>query len=581
MERYSTLYRIPESQYTPGCPVCIAAGALLKDNQTGDILAQLKFKNISSRVIAGLVVAVDAADMGGSPLDGVPEYSYLDLNVTRDEEFGQKKAILLPDSNTRRFTARCKKIFFTDGGVWEAPADAVWAPFGIPDLLDSALGQELAEQYRRDTAPSAKYVPTIHLDLWSCTCGAINRAEELACHACKLKLVEQTAAMDKDALASGKAAYDSAEAEKEAALKEADAKQRKKNARVLGCIAVTAVVCVAAFLLVTRVVMPANAYKAAEALLAAGDFDEAIIAFESLGDYKDATGRVLEAKYGKADMLFAEEKYDDAVSLFVGLKGYKDSSGRVLESQYAIADSLYENGKHEEAQKRFLELGDYADSKERVEKIAEEIAIALVVNAKAGDSITYGVYEQDAKSTNGEEPIEWIVLEKKGDLLLLISRYALDCQPYHTKDIAVSWESCSIRNWLNNIFFTKAFNENEQQTIAATNTKDENTGKSVADNVFLLSLAEAKKYFSSDSLRKVKPTAYAEKSGAYVYAAGDESGMWWLRGPCVYSSPFYSNKCYAPVVGAPGGILSDGHFVTGQDVSVRPAMWIDISKIAE
>ena len=224
---------------------------------------------------------------------------------------------------------------------------------------------------------------------------------------------------------------------------------------------------------------------------------------------------------------------------------------------------------------------DKEDCYRWIEKIAEEIAIALVVNAKAGDSITYGVYEQDAKSTNGEEPIEWIVLEKKGDLLLLISRYALDCQPDHTKDIAVSWESCSIRNWLNNIFFTKAFNENEQQTIAATNTKDENTGKSVADNVFLLSLAEAKKYFSSDSLRKVKPTAYAEKSGAYVYAAGDESGMWWLRGPCVYSSPFYSNKCYAPVVGAPGGILSDGHFVTGQDVSVRPAMWIDISKIAE
>ena len=41
-ERYSKLSALPENLYSTGAPVIIAAGALLKDNQTGKVLAQLK-----------------------------------------------------------------------------------------------------------------------------------------------------------------------------------------------------------------------------------------------------------------------------------------------------------------------------------------------------------------------------------------------------------------------------------------------------------------------------------------------------------------------------------------------------------
>jgi len=34
-ERYSKLFAFPENLYAAGSPVVIAAGALLKDNQTG------------------------------------------------------------------------------------------------------------------------------------------------------------------------------------------------------------------------------------------------------------------------------------------------------------------------------------------------------------------------------------------------------------------------------------------------------------------------------------------------------------------------------------------------------------------
>lgn len=44
-ERYTKLFALSENLYTEGAPVVITARALLKDNQTGKILAQLKLKN--------------------------------------------------------------------------------------------------------------------------------------------------------------------------------------------------------------------------------------------------------------------------------------------------------------------------------------------------------------------------------------------------------------------------------------------------------------------------------------------------------------------------------------------------------
>ncbi len=61
-ERYSKLFSLPENLYTEGSPVIIAAGALLKDNSTGKLLVQLKFRNISDCVINAVKVKINAFD---------------------------------------------------------------------------------------------------------------------------------------------------------------------------------------------------------------------------------------------------------------------------------------------------------------------------------------------------------------------------------------------------------------------------------------------------------------------------------------------------------------------------------------
>ena len=80
-ERYSRLFALSENLYAAGSPVVIAAGALLKDNQTGKIIAQVKFKNISTKAIRALTVRIRAKDVSGVDVEGVDKFQYLDLQI--------------------------------------------------------------------------------------------------------------------------------------------------------------------------------------------------------------------------------------------------------------------------------------------------------------------------------------------------------------------------------------------------------------------------------------------------------------------------------------------------------------------
>lgn len=50
---------------------------------------------------------------------------------------------------------------------------------------------------------------------------------------------------------------------------------------------------------------------------------------------------------------------------------------------------------------------------------------------RVGDTVIFGQYEQDGNLDNGSEPIAWQVLDVQGGKALLMSRYALDCLPFH------------------------------------------------------------------------------------------------------------------------------------------------------
>jgi TolA-binding protein len=194
---------------------------------------------------------------------------------------------------------------------------------------------------------------------------------------------------------------------------------------------------------------------------------------------------------------------------------------------YNNAVKLMEAGSYDEAISAFTELGNYKDSAEKIDacgsaKFGEE-TWNKIKNINVGDTYTFGSYEQDNNTSNGKESIEWQILEIQVNKILIISKYALDCQQYNTEQTDVTWENCTLRNWLNSTFINNAFSESEQSMIADTKvTADKNPnystnpGNDTTDKIFLLSRNEVNKYFTTDKSRKCVPTAYAIEQGAYT-----------------------------------------------------------------
>lgn len=245
-ERYTKLFALPENLYNENAPLLIAAGALLKDNETGRVLAQVKLKNISEKTIKAVKISVRAFDISGTELEGVAEYQYLDLSVGRDAEFGQKNAIILPDNVARSFSCECESVIFSDNTIWNS-SDEKWEPLVQAELLENKIPRWLIDQYRLETVKDAKYVVTDDLqhEVWICTCGAINKQSEKRCHTCRSEKEKLIASLNAEALSQ----HDKIRKQGQTEIKETEEKSKRKRFAIIGTIAT---VCVA--LIITLVI---------------------------------------------------------------------------------------------------------------------------------------------------------------------------------------------------------------------------------------------------------------------------------------------------------------------------------------
>jgi hypothetical protein len=204
-------------------------------------------------------------------------------------------------------------------------------------------------------------------------------------------------------------------------------------------------------------------------------------------------------------------------------------------------------------------------AKPRVFQLVSKKQPRLASSYQGFVTIAFGRYPQASKNENAL--IEWLVLKNDGSKALLISKYALDCQQYHTSRIFGTWENCTLRKWLNGAFFNNAFSVEEQKQILSTTvTTTDYSTVNTKDRVFLLSIAEAQKYFGSNSVRQCQGTVYCFAQSAYKAGNGDCD--WWLRS---------SNRSgYTAYVDDDGRIYENGTPVDNDDIAVRPALWIDL-----
>ena len=79
------------------------------------------------------------------------------------------------------------------------------------------------------------------------------------------------------------------------------------------------------------------------------------------------------------------------------------------------------------------------------------------VSYEIGDIVKFGKYEQDNNEANGKEDIEWKVLDKNGDLYLLISNKILDNMQYSVTYGFITYANSTVRKFLNGTFYNSAF----------------------------------------------------------------------------------------------------------------------------
>ena len=313
---------------------------MLKDNQSGNVLAQLKLQNINSRRIKAATVQIFPMDTAGDAIDETATYQYLDLNAGRDEFFGQKTAIPLPNAATRSFSVIVTEIIFSNNEKWIAE-EAKWRPLKKPTSIGWG-DPELVKQFHRDYGGYSNNMLLEDADLWICVCGAINRSGETCCHRCGQTL-DRLRDFNIDDLRKRKderLVLEKADAEKKR-LEEEEAERRNIRTvkKVAAILAVVAVLCgVARFAI--GAIKKNSAYNDAVALIEQGKYEEAIEAFTALDGYKDSAAQIQSAKNSIADMERATE-YDRAIQLLESRKSENEN-----EAYYLL-----------------MELGDYQDAK--------------------------------------------------------------------------------------------------------------------------------------------------------------------------------------------------------------------------
>ncbi len=205
-------------------------------------------------------------------------------------------------------------------------------------------------------------------------------------------------------------------------------------------------------------------------------------------------------------------------------------------------------------------------SNPRVIEIVSEKNLKQVCTYKGFVKIMLGRYPQ--ATPNAASDIEWLVLRKEENKVLLITKDALDFQKYSENNVESTWETSSLRKWLNEKFVESAFDAEEKKMILSmpitadkTSSYGRSSGNDTIDKVFLLSSVEANLYFNTNPTRACQGSAFCQAQSGRPAEAGP--CKWWLRSAGAY-------------VGDDGTVNYGGRGVFANKNAVRPAIWINI-----
>lgn len=305
--------------------------------------------------------------------------------------------------------------------------------------------------------------------------------------------------------------------------------------------------------------------------------------------YELSEEEVRQQTYQRAAQLYAQGSFEQAQAIFEQLGGYADSAQQVKACIYGRADAAYLTGDYQTAESLFASIIGYADAQDRRDE-------SVFRQFRVGTHLLFGRLEQDDDLSNGADPIEWIVLDRQGDEVLVISKDLLIAPnadnfpggertdyPYMYnagfdsthRSIPTTWENSIARKSLNTRFLSEAFTQQEREAIVLTTLKAEarpfkyaskKAGSDTQDRVFMLSYQQVMDYLPNAEDRVSQHTQTNLNRMTY-WQREDLSTQWLLRHPTVNGDT------------EAAGIDGNGEFTdtANRSSAIRPACCIDLS----
>lgn len=190
---------------------------------------------------------------------------------------------------------------------------------------------------------------------------------------------------------------------------------------------------------------------------------------------------------------------------------------------------------------------------------------------KTWDCVYFGNYNYFQAEGWEAEPVKWRVLSVNGNDAFLMADGIVHAKPYASDGGVCTWETSTLRTWLNQDFYQDAFSQEEQAAILATTVVNEDNadtgaegGNDTEDKIYLLSVSEVgKAEYGFDA--NLDGESEARRFGEF-------GNSWWLRTPC-------GDGYQAVVDGAGKVIRKQGQELLKNDYEcgVRPVLHLDLS----
>lgn len=180
-----------------------------------------------------------------------------------------------------------------------------------------------------------------------------------------------------------------------------------------------------------------------------------------------------------------------------------------------------------------------------------------------GDFVQLGTYRvptgvKPLEPDSLTQPIQWRILERRGDRLMLLSELVLDWELF---DFGLNkWKQSFLREALNGEYLEEWFSPDEQALLCGE-----------PDRVYLLTVEKARKYFPQPGSAAA---CMLECDGCDASTIERCPQEWWLCTPG-------SEPGLTAYVTHKGEISEEGFASDADEFGVRPVIWIDLARLGQ